>query len=88
MRRPHEIGSALRSARQMQGLTQAEVAAAAGVSAKWLSDAERGKDSINLGLMLAVLDVLGYWVEFVPRPAAFDLDAHLDRVSSGEDEVW
>ncbi|MDE0101807.1 MAG: helix-turn-helix domain-containing protein [Bryobacterales bacterium] len=86
LRRPNEVGAALRAARERLGLAQAEVAAAAGVSRKWLSEAERGKAAMSLGLVLGVLDALGYEAEFVPRPDDFDLEAHLDRLGSTDGE--
>ena len=82
MRRPHEVGVALRSAREGLGLTQAETAAAAGVSRKWLSEVEGGKATASLGLVLGVLDALGYEVEFVPQPDEMDLEAHLESLSA------
>ena len=89
MRRPHEVGAALRAAREGLGLTQAEVASAAGVSRKWLSEAESGKAAVSLGLVLGVVDTLGYEVEFVPQPDELDLEAHLDDISSThEDSRW
>ena len=86
MRRPHEVGAALRAAREGLGLTQAQVASAAGVSRKWLSEAESGKAAVSLGLVLGVLDALGYEAEFVPKPDEFDLEAHLDRLGSTDDD--
>ena len=82
MRRPHEVGVALRCAREALGLTQAETAAAAGVSRKWLSEVEAGKATASLGLVLGVLDALGYEVEFVPQPDEMDLEAHLESLSA------
>ena len=84
LRRPHEVGAALRAARERLGLAQAEVASAAGVSRKWLSEAEGGKASVSLGLVLGVLDALGYEAEFVPKPDEFDLEAHLDGLGSAD----
>ena len=81
MRRPCEVGAALRSARKGLGLTQAEAAAAGGVSRKWLSEAEGGKTTVSLGLVLGVLDALGYEVEFVPQLNEVALAAHLDSPS-------
>ena len=76
----------MRAARERLGLAQAEVAAAAGVSRKWLSEAESGKAAVSLGLVLGVLDALGYEVEFVPQPDDLDLEAHLDRLGSTDDD--
>lgn len=52
------LGAAVRQARQDKGLTQADVAARAGVSRPWLSHLENGKRSVELGKVLAVLDAL------------------------------
>ncbi len=81
MRRPCEVGAALRSARGELGLTQAEAAAAGGVSRKWLSEAEGGKATVSLGLVLGVLDALGYEVEFVPQSDEMGLTERLDSPS-------
>ena len=89
MRRPHEVGAALRAARERLGLTQAEVASTAGVSRKWLSEAECGKAAVSLVLVLGVMDALGYEMEFVAQPDELDLEAHLDHLSSThEDSSW
>jgi HTH-type transcriptional regulator/antitoxin HipB len=41
------------------GLSQAATAARAGVSRKWLSDFESGKETVELGKLLALLEALG-----------------------------
>lgn len=56
---PHELGGTLRTRRRALGLTQGEVADLGGVSAKFLIDLERGKESVRLDKVLNVLDVLG-----------------------------
>ncbi len=53
------IGRALRRARQDQGLTQAELAAVAGVGVRFVSELERGKPTAELGLVLRVLRTAG-----------------------------
>ena len=79
LRRCDQLGSAVRAVRRERGLTQAGAAALAGVSRKWLSDVENGKSGAEVGLLLRLLDVLGYEVELHPVPVAeFDLNAYLE----------
>lgn len=68
LRSVDEVGSALKAIRLRRGLTQAEVAAAAGISRKWVSNAERGKPSADVGLVVAMLRALDYRMHFHNRP--------------------
>lgn len=52
------LGQILRGRRREMGRTQAEVAAAAGVSRAWLAQAEAGKATAAVGLVMRVLDTL------------------------------
>ena len=56
---PAEIGRIVRAARRAQGLRQDQLAGAAGVGVRFLSELERGKTTVRLNKMLAVLDTLG-----------------------------
>lgn len=56
---PAEIGRIVRAARRTQGLRQDQLAGAAGVGVRFLSELERGKPTVRLEKMLAVLDTLG-----------------------------
>ena len=67
LRSPAAVGSALRAIRLSKGLTQAEAAEAAGVSRKWVCDAERGKPSMDVGLVIAVLKAMDYRCVFHSR---------------------
>ena len=67
LRNPAAVGSALRAIRLSKGLTQAEAAEAAGVSRKWVCDAERGKPSMDVGLVIALLKAMDYRCVFHPR---------------------
>ena len=67
MRSRHRIGSGLRAARVFAGLTQAQVAAAAGVSRDALSRIENGNRGARAETICAVLDVCGYEMAFLPR---------------------
>lgn len=79
-----DFGSFLRACREDAGMTQAELAAYAGVSRKWVSEVENGKPTVELGRIIAALAHLGKVLraESAPEPA-FDFDAHL-RSLAGE----
>ncbi|MCW6005229.1 helix-turn-helix domain-containing protein [Micromonospora sp. CPCC 205371] len=81
-----DLGLVIRQARQDRGQTQAELATAAGVSRRWLSDLEAGKATAEIGLILRTLDALGVGLDAVPvqpGPDELDLDALLDDSGSG-----
>lgn len=54
-----ELGLALRDRRKRTGLSQAELAAKIGTTRQWVSNAERGADSVELGLVLRAAAALG-----------------------------
>lgn len=64
-----EIGRLIRSERKAQGLRQEELAAASGVGLRFVVDLERGKQTVQLGKVLAVLAALGCTLEIV-RPGS------------------
>jgi y4mF family transcriptional regulator len=82
----NDLSSALRARRLALGMTQADLAASAGVSRQWLNELERGKATASLDLVLAVLEALGLVlhvgadadVSARDEPTA-DLDALLDE---------
>src|SRR3546814_4118960 len=53
------IGKIVREERKALGLRQAALAAASGVGVRFLVDLERGKPTVQLGRVLAVLAALG-----------------------------
>lgn len=55
----HTLGTALRSARKRLGLTQSELALAAGVGLRFMVDLEGGKATVRLEQVLRVIDALG-----------------------------
>ena len=61
------IGQAVRTARKGLGLTQPELAAAAGVGLRFLVELERGKPTVRLDRLLAVLNALGLELQVAPR---------------------
>lgn len=79
------MGGAIKSLRNARSLTQAQLAAKAGVSRKWLSEFENGKDTVELGLFLRLLKGLDYRIELHPSAPEFDLDAYLERFRLSED---
>ncbi len=63
-----DLGAAIQGARHEGGLTQADLAARAGVSRPYLAQVERGRSSRLLDLLLDLLRVLD--LELVVRPRA------------------
>ncbi len=62
-------------------MTQSELAVAARVGRKWLSQVENGKSTAEMGLVLRLVHVLGREVELVAVPAPVDLRSMLDVFS-------
>lgn len=56
---PQQLGEVIRKVRKQQGLTQPQLAGAAGVGLRFLVELEGGKGTSHLGKALAVLDALG-----------------------------
>lgn len=54
-----DLSAVVRGRRRDLGLSQAELAARAGVSRKWIYQFEAGKPTAELRLILRVLDALG-----------------------------
>ncbi len=78
IKRPYELGAALRDMRRQQGLNQADLASLAGTSRRWICDTENGKVPLGIKLLCQVVHQLGYKIEFVPSvPPRIDLDAHI-----------
>lgn len=55
----HDIGAAVRAARKEQGLRLEDLALAAGVGVRFLSELERGKPSAQMDGVLRVLAAVG-----------------------------
>ena len=78
-----DVTAAVRGRRQELGLTQAQVAADAGVSREWINAFEAGKSTVEFHLVFRLLDALGLALDLVDRgsvPAssgAVDLDGLL-----------
>jgi y4mF family transcriptional regulator len=59
---PRDIGCAVRQARRNQGLRQDQLAAAANVGVRFISELESGKATAQMGKTLAVTHALGLTV--------------------------
>jgi y4mF family transcriptional regulator len=55
----HELGETLLAARKRLGLTQPQLAMAAGVGVRFMVDLEAGKPTLRLASVLSVIDALG-----------------------------
>ena len=66
---PAELGLVVRAARKAQGLRLDDAAAFAGVGPVFAGDVERGKTTVQLGLVLKLLQQLGLKV-LIDAPAA------------------
>lgn len=80
MRSSERIADAIRAVRQRRGLTQAELAAAAGVSREALSHIENGR-SARTETLHSVLDVLDYELAFLPRATQLDATITANRLA-------
>ena len=61
-----EIGQTIRTARLKLGLRQEQAAGMCNVSPKFLSELERGKETVHLGKALGVIRNLGLNLTLVP----------------------
>lgn len=62
-----EIGRLVRQRRKQAGLTLKEAAGMAGVGVRFLSELERGKPTLQLGLAMQVLHLFGLELHVHPR---------------------
>ena len=60
---PQEIGELIRAERKAQGLTQRELAMTANTAPRFISDAENGKATCQIGKVLDLLSCLGIQVK-------------------------
>ena len=69
IRSPQQLGRALRAARKQLGLTQPQLALAAGVGVRFIVDLEAGKPTLRLQNVLRVIDALGGEIELRDLPS-------------------
>lgn len=63
----NDIGVALRAARKAQGLTQRDLADACRCGTRFISDLENGKQTVEMGLAIRVLNTVGLDLHLVER---------------------
>lgn len=73
-----QLGAALRTARKQLGLTQPQLALAAGVGTRFIVDLESGKPTVRLEHVLRVIDALGGELQLGGLPDA----AHEDQAAA------
>ena len=69
IRTPQQLADQLRAARKRLGLTQAELAMAAGVGLRFMVDLESGKPTVRLETVMRVIDALGGVMQLAGLPA-------------------
>ena len=69
IRTPQQLADQLRAARKRLGLTQAELAMAAGVGLRFMVDLEAGKPTVRLETVMRVIDALGGVMQLAGLPA-------------------
>lgn len=70
IRSPKQLGDAVRAARKSIGLTQPQLALAAGVGVRFMVELEAGKPTLRLEHILRVIDALGGEIEINGLPSA------------------
>ncbi|MBV8626089.1 MAG: helix-turn-helix transcriptional regulator [Herbaspirillum sp.] len=73
---PQELGFALRAARKHLGLTQPQLALAAGVGVRFIVDLEVGKPTLRLENVLRVIAALGGEIQLNGLPSQANGDEH------------
>jgi y4mF family transcriptional regulator len=67
---PQQLGDVLRAARKQLGLTQPQLALAAGVGVRFIVDLEAGKPTVRLETVLRVIEALGGVIHLSGLPSA------------------
>lgn len=78
IRSPQQLGEATRAARKQLGLTQPQLALAAGVGVRFMVDLEADKPTLRLENVLRVIDALGGEVQLSGLPSAASDDQRKD----------
>lgn len=82
IRSPQQLGDTLRATRKQLGLTQPQLALAAGVGVRFIVDLEAGKPTVRLENVLRVIDALGGEFHLNGLPA---VEADQSTEGSGHD---
>lgn len=88
VRTARDLGAVVRAEREDRGWSQQELAAAAGVSKRWLVAVEAGKPGAEIGLVLRTLHALDLELDAVAvdRSGSATLDALLAGLDPGPDQ--
>lgn len=78
IRSPQQLGRALRAARKQLGLTQPQLALAAGVGVRFMVELEAGKPTLRLENVLRVIDALGGEIHLSGLPSGASDDQRED----------
>ena len=70
IRTSDQLGEALRAARKQLGLTQPQLALAAGVGVRFIVELEADKPTVQLQQVLRMIDVLGGELQLCGLPLA------------------
>ena len=70
IRSPQQLGRTLRAARKQLGLTQPQLALAAGVGVRFIVELEAGKPTLRLENVLRVIDALGGEIQLNGLPSS------------------
>lgn len=71
-----QLGDSLRTARKRLGLTQSQLALAAGCGVRFIVDLEAGKPTIRLETVLRVIEALGVEIALTGLPADAQSNDH------------
>ena len=67
---PAQIGKLIRDTRKRLGVTQKDLALASGTGIRFIIDLENGKETCEIGKVLAILNTLGVKITLTPPPAS------------------
>ena len=85
----NDLTASIRQARKKLGWTQAELAERSGVSGDWIIGLEKGKPSLELGLVLRTMKALDLPLSIgrqgrpAPSDDVIDLDEVLNSITKG-----
>ena len=88
----NDLAASIRQARKKLGWTQAELAERSGVSRDWIIGLEKGKPSLELGLVLRTLKALdlrlsiGRQGQSAPSDDVINLDDVLNTNTEGDEQ--
>jgi transcriptional regulator with XRE-family HTH domain len=64
-----QIGNNIKTARKLKGMTQEQLAGAAGLRTATISDIEAGKQNFEINTLVRIANALGFCVDITFTPA-------------------